>query len=445
MERTPKNDSPGLQAFRGDILHFLKDPETGGDDAAYEFIEDGLLIVDEGLVRKAGPYATLSATLPEGTPVTDYRGQLIVPGFVDTHIHYPQTDVIASYGTRLLDWLEKYTFPMERAFEDGAVAREAAEFFIGELLKNGTTTAQVMCTVHRESAETYLATAFEKNLRMISGKMLMDRNAPDYLLDTPEEGFEDSLALARKWHGKGRLSYAVTPRFAPTSTEAQLERAGELMAAMPGLHFHTHLSENKEEIAWVAELFPWSDSYLSVYDRFGLVGERSLFAHAIHLSDKDRRRMAEAGASVAFCPTSNLFIGSGLFDLGETRGKGIPVGMATDVGGGTSFSMLQTLACAYQVCQLRNMNLSPLRAFYLATLGGAEALRLDDAIGNFTPGKEADFTVLAGDATPLIERRMGRAETLAERLFILMMLGDDRSISATHVMGRPLYQKAPGR
>lgn len=443
MEKKNESAKTHPEGFRASILHFLEDPDLCEASRAYEYFEDGLLIVSGGHVRSVGAYGDLRAKLPADAVITDYRGKLIMPGFIDTHIHYPQTDVIASYGKQLLDWLETYTFPMEKAFGDRAVAEEAADFFLAELLRNGTTTAQVMCTVHPQSADVFFEKSWEKNLRMIAGKMLMDRNAPAYLCDTPERGYEESFELAQKWHGKRRLSYAVTPRFAPTSTEAQLEKAGELLSALPGLYFHSHLSENKDEIAWVAELFPWSTSYLSVYDRFGLVGERSLFAHAIHLSEKDRRRMAEAGASAAFCPTSNLFIGSGLFDVVKTAEAGIRVGMATDVGGGTSFSMLQTLAEAYKVSQLNGTNLSPLRAFYLATLGGAEALRLTERIGNFQAGKEADFIVLDPEATPLITRRMASASGIAEKLFILMILGDDRCIWATHIMGQALHRKEP--
>ncbi len=436
-----KNVYENVTGYRGAVLHFFDDPDGPGSGKTHEYIEDGLLLVREGRVAALAPHGELSANLPEGTEITDYRGKLIIPGFVDTHVHYPQADAIASYGKQLLDWLETYTFPLEGEFGDRVRAEEAADFFLSELAANGTTTALVMCTKHKASADVFLEKSRDKNLRMIAGKMLMDRNAPDYLLDSPEEGYEDSLALMEKWHGKGRLSYAVTPRFAPTSTEAQLEAAGALLKKADGLYLHTHLSENREEIKWVSELFPWSRSYLDVYRRFGLVGKRSVFAHAIHLDAEDYALMNESSATISFCPTSNLFIGSGLFDLGRAEGAPIPVGMGTDVGGGTSFSMLKTLAEAYKILQLKGQNLSPLKAFYLATLGGARSLDLDASIGNFETGKEADFTVLNFNATPLIKRRAERASSLAEKLFILIILGDDRSVSATHIMGNPVYQK----
>ena len=433
MSATPC-DAAGLRAFRGGLVHFLDDPIDAGE-RAYEYFADGLLVVSDGHVVSAGEAPAALARLPAGTPVVDHTGKLLLPGFVDTHVHYPQTDMVAAYGEQLLEWLERYAFPAERRFEDVAHAREVADFFLDELLRNGTTTALVYATVHPQSAEAFFAAAQARGARMIAGKVLMDRHCPEFLRDTPESGYADSKALIARWHGNDRLAYAVTPRFAPTSSDRQLELAGRRLDEHPGVYLQTHVAENRSEVAWAAELFPWSRSYLGVYDRYGLVRPRSIYAHCLHLDDADRARMGAAGAAMAFCPTSNLFLGSGLFDLDAARRHRVRVGLGTDVGGGTSFSLLRTQDEAYKVAQLGGQRLSPLSAFYLATLGGARALYLDDRIGNFLPGKEADFIVLDPAATPLIARRLQRASTLPERLFALMMLGDDRAIAATYLLG----------
>jgi guanine deaminase len=426
-------------AFRGSLLHFLHDPGAGASSDAVQYYEDGVLVVRDGHVAEAGDARDVLARLPADAEIKDYSGKLLLPGFVDCHIHYPQTDMIASYGEQLLEWLEKYTFPTERRFEDPRYAREVAEFFLDELLRNGTTTAVVLGTVHPQSVDSIFEASRIRGLRMIAGKVLMDRNCPEYLRDTAETGYTETRALIERWHGRDRLLYAVTPRFAPTSSGEQLRRAGQLLEEFPDVYLHTHLAENRNEVAWVAELFPASRSYLDVYAGFGLVRRRSVFAHCLHLDDADRRLMAERGAMAAFCPTSNLFLGSGLFDLRRAREHGIAVGLGTDVGGGTSFNMLRTLQEAYKVAQLAAQTLSSFQALYLATLGGAQALDLGDKIGNFEPGKEADFVVIDLAATPLLERRLRHARELAEKLFALIMLGDDRAIAATYVMGKELY------
>jgi guanine deaminase len=426
-----------MQAFRGSILHFLSDPGAGDDPGAAEYLDDGILLLEEGCIKALGPPAELLPMLPPGTAIQDFRPGLIVPGFVDTHIHYPQTDVIASYGTQLLDWLDLHTFPAERRFSDASHARGVAEFFLDELMRNGTTTALVFGTVHRQSVDVFFEAAQARSLRMIAGKVLMDRHCPEDLRDTPAQGYRESSELIERWHGQGRLGYAITPRFAITSSDEQLRLAGDLARANPSVHVHTHVAENHDEVAWARELFPWARSYLDVYDRFGLLRDRSVFAHCIHLDGDDRQRMGQSGAAAAFCPTSNLFLGSGLFDIEATDRAGIPIGLATDVGGGTSFSMLRTMADAYKVAQMAGQSLGAKRAFYLATLGGARALDLDDKIGNFLPGKEADFVVLDLAATPLIARRTGLAPTIDEKLFALMTLGDDRCVRGTYVMGKP--------
>jgi guanine deaminase len=425
--------SPRLSAIRGEIVHFVADPAHHAH--ALEHFADGVLVVRDGHVAECGPAPELMARLPAGTPVTDYRGKLILPGFVDTHVHYPQTDIIASHGEQLLEWLEKYTFPVERRFADPTHAAEVAGFFCDQLLRNGTTTAAAFATVHGASVDALFEAARARRMRLITGKVLMDRNCPDALRDTAQGGYAESKALIERWHGRDRLLYAVTPRFAPTSTPAQMQLAGQLFAAHPGVFLQSHLAENRAEVAWVAQLYPQARSYLDVYAHHGQLGARAVFAHCIHLDETDRRRMADTGTAMSFCPTSNLFLGSGLFDLRGARELGVRVGLGTDVGAGTSFSMLQTMNEAYKVLQLAGQSLSAAGAFHLATLGGARSLYLDDRIGNFATGKEADFVVLDPRATALLERRSAACTSLAERLFVLMMLGDDRTVAATHLMG----------
>lgn len=442
MTRTIRASAPpaAICAVRGEFVHFLDDPSACGAGAVEHFA-DGMLIVRDGLVAELGPADSMQAKLAVDIPVHDYRGKLILPGFVDTHIHYAQTDIIASQGDQLLTWLDKHTFPAETRFSDPAHAVEVAEFFCDELLRNGTTTAMSFPTVHPGSVDALFSSARARRMRLIAGKVLMDRNCPDALRDTAARGDAESRALIERWHGHDRLLYAVTPRFAATSTPEQMLRAGRLFRDVPGLYLQSHVAENRGEVDWVARLFPDARSYLDVYDGFGQLGARAVYAHCIWLDDADCRRMADTGAAISFCPTSNLFLGSGLFDLERARELGIRVGIGTDVGAGTSFSMLQTLNEAYKVLQLKGQKLSADSAFHLATLGGARSLYLDERIGNFLPGKEADFVVLDPRATPLIARRMAASETLAERLFVLMMLGDDRAVTATHVLGEVAFTR----
>src|SRR5882724_10393037 len=423
-------------AHRGAILHFRSDPGARDDPASFEFLEDGLLVTRGGHVAAVGPAQELLPTLPAHVEIVGHAESILMPGFVDTHIHYPQTDVIGSGGRQLLDWLEDYTFPTERRFSDPVYAAAVAEFFLDELIRNGTTTAMVFCTVHRTSVDAFFHSAAARQMRMVAGKILMDRNSPEYLRDSVSSGEQDSRELLQKWHGHERLSYAITPRSAITSSEAQLQSAGRLAKEFPDALIQTHVSENLEEIAWVRRLFPQARSYLDVYDSYGLLRERAIYAHCIHFDQADRVRMAQSGAAAAFCPCSNLYLGSGLFDIAAADDAGMPFSIATDVGGGNSFSMLRSLGDAYKIAQLSRQHLSPLRAFYLATLGGARALHLEDRVGQFTVGAEADFIVLDLRATPLIARRTAQSRTLAEKLLVLMALGDDRVVSHTYVLGR---------
>lgn len=430
-----------MEAFRAELLHFIDDPDRVSESESYRYFEDGMLIVDDGKVIAAGSAKDLLPDLAKDTTVTEYPNSLIMPGFVDTHIHYPQTEIVAAYGEQLLEWLNTYTFPVESKFSDPAYAREISDRFLDELLRCGTTTALVFGTVHKESVDAFFEACEERNLRMIAGKVMMDRNAPDYLVDTAQSSYDDSKALIEKWHNKGRLRYAVTPRFSPTSTPEQLRKAGQLLEEHPGVYLHTHMSESADEVVWVEELFPDCDHYLHTYDEAGLLGRRSVFAHCIHLNDEEWDRLAETQSNIAFCPTSNLFLGSGLFNLKRAVEKNIGVGLGTDIGGGTSFSILQTLGEAYKVQQLRGEKLTPFKAFYLATLGGARALDMDDLIGNFEPGKEADFIVLDKAPTPLLEFRLANCKSLMETLFVMAIMGDDRSIAATYSAGKQVHSR----
>jgi guanine deaminase len=423
------------QAHRGSILHFLSDPDKTTENSCYEYFSDGLLVIEDGIVKNVGDASKLMTNLSSDISLIEHSNCLIMPGFVDTHIHYPQTEMIAAYGEQLLEWLNKYTFPTEKKFEDKAYARHIAEKFLDELLRAGTTTALVFGTVHKQSVEAFFQACEQRNLRMIAGKVMMDRNAPDYLTDCPQSSYDDSKLLIEKWHNRGRLRYAVTPRFSPTSSPEQLAKAGQLLRKYPDVYMHTHLSESHEEIEWVKKLFPKSNHYLDTYDQAGLLGKRSVFAHCIHLKDDEWSRMAETQSNIAFCPTSNLFLGSGLFNFKRAVEENINVGLGTDVGGGTSFSILQTLNEAYKVLQLRHQTLSVLKMFYLATLGGAETLDLSDKIGNFDIGKEADFVVLDKEATPLLKLRLNKHNDLLEQLFVLCMLGDDRTVKQTWCAG----------
>jgi guanine deaminase len=418
-----------LKAFRGTLVYFTGDPRA--DRGALRHIEDGLLVLDEGRIVSAAPYLE-----QPGVDVVDYRGRLLMPGFVDAHVHSTQTDVIASPSDSLLDWLDRHTFPAEARFADAAYARQASEYFIDELLRNGTTTAAVFPSVHPESVDAFFEAAARRGLRMAAGKVMMDRHCPQAVRDEAESSYRDAQALIRSWHGRARLAYAVTPRFAPTSSERQLELAGRLLGEHAGLLLQTHLSENEDEVRWVRQLFPWARNYLDVYARYGMIRPGALFAHCLHLDGSEWDTLAAGGAAAVHCPSSNLFLGSGLFDLAAARRAGAAVCLGSDVGGGTSFSMLRTMHDAHKVAQMRRAPFDALDGFYLATLGGARALGMQERIGSFEPGREADFIVLRPDATPLLARRMAQVESIEARLFLLMTLGDERAIEATYILGQ---------
>jgi len=433
--------APESVGIRGHVVHFLSDPSLAGSEAVQSF-SDGVVVIENGLIVACGPYGDSASAFSACRVQHHHPGCFVLPGFVDTHTHFAQTDIIASPSPSLLEWLDQYTFPEEAKFSNSAHAQAVARFFIRELLRHGTTTASVFSTVHTESCDALFQAAHDCGMRMIAGKVLMDRNAPHYLCDTALDGIESSYALVDRWHNRGRLRYSVTPRFLPTSTDRQLELAAEMYRQIPNLHLQSHVAENEAEVAWVKELYPKSRSYLQVYEDFGLLGPRATYAHCIWFDDDDRRRMAATQTAVAFCPTSNLFLGSGLFDLKAARLHHLTVGLATDVGGGTSFSMLRTMQEAYKVAQLKGLTMTAEECFYLATLGGAKALGLDNMIGSLEPGKEADLIVINPEATALSGRRMQSAKAVGEQLFIVMMLGDERMIEQTYIQGKAMLAPA---
>lgn len=427
------------RAIRGRLLSFLHAPRGAGDAESYRYIDDGLiLIAGDGRIETIGPAHDLMSRLPAGAQIAHHPDALILPGFIDPHIHYPQTQVIASYGAQLLEWLTKYTFVEEQKFADREHAARNAEFFLGELFRNGTTTACTYCTAHPLSADALFAAAHKRNAGMIAGNAVMDRNGPPGLLAPAATAITDSRDLIKRWHGTGRQRYAVTPRFAITSTDAQLAELGALLKEFPTVLMQTHLDENLDEIATIKKLFPDDASYTAVYHRFGLLGPRSLMGHCIHMDDSEVALMRDTKAVAVFCPTSNLFIGSGLFNYARLRAAAVRIALATDVGGGTSYSMLRTAAEAYKVMQLQGQNLPALAAFDLMTRGNAAALSLDGQIGVIAPGAYADLVVLDARATPAMAHRMEVARNLEEELFVLMTLGDDRAVRQTYITGQPV-------
>ncbi len=397
----------------------------------------GVLICD-GKIEMVGHGPEMQTRFPDAK-VTDYGEGLLLPGFVDAHVHYPQTAIIASWGKRLIDWLNTYTFPEEMKFGDPEYAAKIAARFFDLSLSHGTTTVASYCTIHPESVDAFFAEAQRRGVAAVAGKTCMDRNAPEGLRDTVASAYDDSRALLEKWHGKDRLSYAITPRFSPTSTREQLEALGALWTDYPLCLMQTHLSEQPDEIVWVAELFPEAKDYLDTYEMTGLLGHGGVYGHSIHLTDRERARLCEVDAALAHCPTSNTFIGSGLFDMEYFhRIQEKRVGLGTDTGGGSSFSMLRTMAAAYEIAQLRGLALHPRELLWLATEGSARALRLGDRIGRVAAGMDADIIVLDLASTPAIAQRAAQAETIWDAVFPTIMMGDDRAIRDVRVMGKPV-------
>jgi guanine deaminase len=427
-----------VSALRGTLIFCRDDPFLADPNKAFVCEPDGLVICRDGVIEAVGAYAALKSQLPAHGDIADYSGCLIAPGFIDTHIHYVQTGIIGVQGHQLLDWLNQYTFVAEQAFADPAVAQETARVFCDELLRQGTTTALVFCSVHPGSVDALFREAEARNLRLIAGKVLMDRHAPAALTDTARSGYDQSKALIAKWHGRGRCLYAITPRYAGSSSPEQLELAGSLWREHPDTLVQTHIAETRDEIALVMQLFPHRRDYLDIYAHYGLTGRRAVLAHGVHLDEAAFERCHATGTALAHCPTSNLFLGSGLFPLHVARDSHRPVhiGLGTDIGAGTSFSMLATMSEAYKVAQLQSRPINSVEAFFLATLGGARALALDDRIGTLACGHEADMVVLDPNATPLLAFRHRRSRSIAETLAVLMTLGDDRAVRATYVAGQ---------
>ncbi len=426
-----------MTLLRGRLFGFLREPADLSDTGSYQYHEDGAVFIVDGLIAAAGDYGDVRKQAPVGVDVIDHRPHLIMPGFIDTHLHFPQMQVVGSYAANLLEWLNTYTFIEEQRFVDVAHGRRIASKFFDELIRQGTTTAVAYCSVHRSSADAFFAESLKRNMRMIGGKVMMDRNAPPGLCDTPQSSYDDTKAVIADWHGKGRNEVAITPRFAITSSPEQMEMAQALRSEFPDLHVQTHLSENHDEIRFTAELYPAAKDYTDVYAHYGLLGPKSLFGHCVHLSHREADAMSESGSVAVFCPTSNLFLGSGLFGLRKLtqRQKPVRVAVATDIGAGTSYSMLRTLDEGYKILQLQGERMNPLESFYRMTLGNAEAISQSHRIGTLEPGSEADLVVLNAAATPAMALKMEVVSRLPEELFLLQTLGDDRAIAETYIAG----------
>jgi guanine deaminase len=423
----------------GQTLAFESSPFSDGPDAARHEAR-GAVVVWDGKIVDLGTAEDMRAAHPDAA-VTDYGDKLIMAGFVDAHVHYPQTGIVASWGKRLIDWLNSYTFPEEIAFSDPAYADKIADLYFDIALSHGVTTCASYCTIHPASVDAFFTAARARGLRSIGGKTCMDRNAPDGLRDTPHSAYDDSKALIAKWHGVDRLSYAVTPRFSPTSTPEQLEMVGALWAEHRDCLMQTHLSEQTDEVEWVKSLYPNARDYLDTYEQAGLIGKGAVMGHSIYLTERERAVMAETGTAVAHCPTSNTFIGSGLCDVGGLKTQGISTGLGTDTGGGSSFSMLRTMAAAYEIGQLRGNPLHPAHLLWLATVGSAETLCVGDKIGNLEVGKEADLIVIGLASITEIAQRSARAKDFWEAVFPTIMMGDDRAIHSVWANGKPLITK----
>ncbi|UXS02205.1 guanine deaminase [Agrobacterium tumefaciens] len=426
--------------LRGRLLSFNRAPHSIDDHQSYLYIEDGGLLVEDGKIAAIGDYADIRKKAPEDVAEKDHRPHLIVPGLIDMHLHFPQMQVIGSYAANLLEWLNTYTFPEECRFVESAHAQRIATHFYDELVRHGTTTAVAYCSVHKTSADAYFAEAIKRNMLMVGGKVMMDRNAPQGLLDTPETSYDETRQVIADWHGKGRNHVAITPRFAITSTPRQMEAAQALAREFPDLFIQTHLSENLDEIKYTCELYPEATDYTDIYVRYGLMGKKTLLGHAIHLSEREADVLSDTGAVAVHCPTSNLFIGSGLFPMKklQRREKPVRIAVATDIGGGSSYSMLRTMDEAYKIQQLLGERLNPLESWYLMTRGNAEALSMVDRIGTLDAGTDADITVLNASSTPAMALKMEVVKSLTEELFLMLTMGDDRTVVETYVAGEAM-------
>ncbi len=431
------------KVIHGHIVNFRDDPSLVGPDRAVENYSDGALVVSaDGHIAWLGSQGSLPEKF-KALPVEDYGDSLLMAGFIDTHIHYPQYRMLAAPGVDLMDWLKRFTFKEEALYGDTAHAKAAADHFLNFLISHGTTSAMAYSSVHAGACEALFQAAETRGMALISGKTMMDRNAPSDLLDTAEQAGLDTQRLIVDWHNKGRLRYAITPRFAVTSSEAQLDVTGELYRKNPDCYMQTHLSESLSEIDYVKQLYPWAKNYTAVYDRYGLLGKNSFFGHGVHLSEDECQRLSESNSKVVHCPTSNMFLGSGLANLAHLKkeGRAVSVSLGSDVGGGTSYSMLSTIGEAYKVCLTNGIHMSAYEGYYMATLGNARALGLESEIGSLSAGCWADFVVMDQRATPLLQARQDLSETLEDMLFALAILGDDRAIKATYVAGERLHKK----
>jgi len=428
-----------VKVFRGRIFTPVADPFTIEAAKSYVYYEDGYIAVDGDRITAIGDWRDVPRA---SSTLTQFGGDcLLTPGFFDTHLHAPQLEMIGSYGGHLLEWLNRYTFPTEAKFADPEHAQLIAKAFYDELLHNGTLCALIFSTIHQEATDIFFAEAERRGFRAIVGKTMMDRNAPESLLETAKDSYDQSRALLEKWHGRGLLRYAITPRFAPTSTPELLEAAGQLKREFPDAYMHTHISENRAEVQWVHELFPDAE-YADVYDRYGLLDERAVLAHGVYLTEEELELLSRRGARIAHCPNSNLFLGSGLFRLGHVLGANVIVGLGSDIGAGTTPSLFTAMADAYKVQQVQGVSLSPFQLWYLATLGGARALSLDDETGSLEAGKSADFLVLNLRATPLIALRSERASSVEDLLAGLIFMGDDRVVERCFIAGREVASRA---
>ena len=433
-------------AYRGSIFTFKQSatlyniPRKKSDPSDhFLYIEDGVLMVEDGIIKKVGDYSKLKNEI-DGIKVVDYKDKLITPGFIDTHIHAAQSGVVAAYGEKLLEWLNNYVFPFESTYEHQEAAKKDLNFFLDQLIQNGTTTACAFGPLFYEATDIFFTEIDKRNMRFITGNILMNINSPDYFRLSTKENYDNAERLVKKWHNKNRLHYSLCPRFALSCSEEMLELSGQLKKQYPDIYLQTHLDENLNEIKEVKKIFPWSKHYLDVYDRYNLVTDRSIFGHCIHTTDEELALFKASQAIIAWCPISNNFLGSGLFDFDRTSRFTENITLATDVGAGNTFSMFAVMDDAYKVCMLQSYKLPSMLRWFMATLGTAKALKISDKVGSLESGKEADFIVIDPQASPILKYRSSQVNDIFELLFILMTLADDRQIKATYILGNCAYE-----